>query len=73
MKYSRLFGMNNSEKIKTIRFTLAAMEMLAHKKGGRCLSRKYHEGKMVWVCGNGHQWKAKAQDIIYNKWCPICS
>jgi hypothetical protein len=56
--------------------TLEDMKMLAHEKGGECLSDEYHglKAKLRWRCAEGHEWEA-APGGIRNRgdWCPKCS
>ena len=49
---------------------------IAHKHGGECLSRNYHNmhTQMKWRCREGHQWLANFDSIKHNgSWCPRCS
>jgi len=58
------------------RLTLKDMQMLARKRGGKCLSQEYinANSKLLWECGKGHQWKAKPNNIkSQGQWCPECS
>ena len=54
--------------------TLADMNSIAKKKGGKCLSTKYINCKihLEWECKNGHRWKAVPDSIQRGTWCPIC-
>jgi hypothetical protein len=29
--------------------------------------------KYVWRCKDGHEWKARASDVVAGSWCPVCS
>ena len=56
------------------KLTIADMQKLAKKQGGRCLSGTYvnTKTKILWQCGKGHQWEAIPRSIIDGSWCPIC-
>lgn len=47
----------------------------AEARGGRLVSTKYlnNASKLLWECGDKHQWEAKWQNIQTGKWCPSCS
>jgi len=55
--------------------TIADMQQLAAKRGGKCLSEKYINSttKLEWQCGEGHTWKSTPNNILDNCWCPACS
>jgi hypothetical protein len=50
------------------------MQVLAKKRGGVCLSKKYinSKTKLKWQCNKGHQWMSAPYNIIDNCWCPTC-
>lgn len=54
--------------------TLAEMQELATKQGGRCLSDKYIDSntKLLWKCSNGHKWQMRPSDVKKGHWCPYC-
>lgn len=56
--------------------SIAEIQLLASSRGGSLLSTVYvnSQTKLLWQCGNGHQWEAKYGDIK-NKpyWCRQCS
>jgi len=54
---------------------LEEMNLLAHKRRGKCLSTRYRgtAGKLMWQCANGHQWEAKPTHIKDGHWCSECS
>ena len=58
-----------------IKLTLEQMQDLAKKKGGKCLSEKYINGKtkLKWQCKEGHVWDAAPNHIKQGKWCPYCT
>lgn len=53
---------------------LSALELLAEKKGGRCLSDTFINIRtpLKWVCARGHEWDATPLTIKNGGWCPIC-
>lgn len=56
--------------------TIEEMQMLAERRGGKCLSSIYKDmnSKLLWQCAEGHQWTAKPVIIKHkNSWCPKCS
>jgi len=60
------------------RLTIKEMQELAASKpgGGQCLSQKYinNNTKLKWKCGTcNHVWMATPDNILRNRWCPICS
>lgn len=62
---------NNSRKYSIVYF-----QEFAIKRGGKCLSDEYLNGKtkITMICKIGHQWKSRADDIIYEqRWCSLCS
>jgi len=54
--------------------TIADMQEMAKKHGGRCLSRSYlgKEKKLLWECSLGHRWEAVPHSIGMGTWCPVC-
>ena len=54
--------------------TMGHMKAIAAKNGGLCLSTNYQNNRSIlhWRCGQGHEWKAVAMNIIRGSWCPIC-
>lgn len=59
----------------TAKHTISEMQMLAKKRGGRCLSRAYKDAhtKLQWECRFKHKWWAKPNGILMGQWCPECS
>lgn len=43
-------------------------------RGGACLSNEYTRSneKMLWRCGEGHEWLACWHAIQSGQWCPVC-
>ena len=58
----------------SLRLDIQQMQDLAKKKGGKCLSEKYINGKikLKWQCKEGHVWDAAPNHIKQGKWCPFC-
>lgn len=58
------------------RLTIDAMQAMAAKRGGRCLSTQYGgcRVKLTWMCQAGHVWEASPRDIRNRgTWCRICA
>jgi len=57
------------------RGTIAEMQKVAKKRGGKCLSKEYtnSDTKLSWQCGEGHRWEAVPSNIKQGTWCPICT
>jgi hypothetical protein len=54
---------------------LKSVKELRKKDGGKCLSKRYKNGKtkLLWECKDGHQWRATYEHIFNGKtWCPNC-
>lgn len=47
----------------------------AASRGSRCLSEYGHSRlPLIWQCGTGHVWRARFDNVKYNKsWCPVCA
>jgi hypothetical protein len=61
------------------RLELKAMQRLARKRGGKCLSTRYINNRdpLLWQCKRGHSWKASAANVKGGKrkrgtWCLEC-
>ncbi len=54
--------------------TIEDMQLLATKRGGKCLSTKYcsAKSKLEWQCQDGHVWKATQDSLQHGSWCPYC-
>lgn len=51
------------------------LQIMAAKRGGKCLSKKYL-GSMInhhWQCKEGHIWQARPDNVLQGTWCQICS
>ena len=50
------------------------MQAIAKKRGGKCLSKKYVNGrtKLKWECVDGHRWEAAPEFVKHGTWCPTC-
>lgn len=55
--------------------TIRDMIILAQKRNGICLSKKYinNNTKLKWQCEAGHSWEAVPSSIKSGSWCPICA
>lgn len=56
--------------------SIIEMQKIAIAKGGLCLSHHYINSriKLLWQCGNGHQWYATLFSIkVWDSWCPQCA
>jgi len=56
--------------------TIEEMNLVAQKRGGRCLSINYTDAftELEWECNKGHRWLAKPVNIKNKKrWCPKCA
>ena len=55
--------------------TIEDYQEIARRRAGLCLSPRFTNGKipLLWQCASGHQWKARAYNIVKGSWCPICS
>jgi hypothetical protein len=58
------------------RKTMADMQALAARHGGRCLSRSMADGAgdtpMEWECAQGHRFKARRRCVKVGQWCGEC-
>lgn len=57
------------------RRTIADINKVAAKRGGKCLSAAYvsAHGTLLWECCEGHTWSASANNVSRGTWCPVCS
>jgi len=57
------------------RGTLDELRVLAASRGGRCLSKTYHNAKerYLWECRYGHRWETVAPSIKRGSWCRYCA
>lgn len=55
--------------------TINDMQILADRRNGECLSKKYINAKkkLTWKCDKGHMWQATPNHIQSGKWCPSCA
>jgi hypothetical protein len=58
-----------------IKLTIEQMRRIAKKRGGECLSDSYvnNHTKLLWRCGEGHQWEAIPNSTKRGTWCPLCA
>jgi hypothetical protein len=61
-----------AEKLKA---DISMYRQVARKRGGRLLSKKYHNAltNVLWQCAEGHRWMAKPGYIKFGSWCPVCA
>ena len=59
----------------TSQITINDMYLIAHERGGECLSKTYINGntKLKWKCSKGHEWETMPRVIKDDKWCPECN
>ena len=57
------------------KLTIEEMHKMAKERGGKCLSKKYVNGKtkLRWECAKGHKWRASGSSIKHGTWCPECA
>ena len=54
--------------------TLEELHDYARLRGGKCLSEVYDPQKILWECINGHQWYARASNVLSQQsWCGVCA
>jgi len=56
------------------RGTVEGMRLLAIQRGGRCLTRTWndHRQPLLFQCGRGHRFRARANWVKSGVWCPRC-
>jgi hypothetical protein len=61
-------------KGRRTRQTLQSVQLMAEKRGGKCLSDRYEgsQSRLTWQCAKGHQWCTTVTSIIGGSWCPHC-
>lgn len=62
-------------KEKNNKIHLEKIKIIVHKKGGKCISKKYKgsKTKMLFRCDKGHYWKTNPTNIQKGRWCPECA
>ncbi|WP_341316945.1 hypothetical protein WN982_37130 [Paraburkholderia sp. IMGN_8] len=57
------------------KYTLADMKAIAQARGGDCLSETFRSShdRLQWRCARGHDWTAKAWNVVSGRWCPSCA
>lgn len=68
-------GCPHCARNKSRRYSILYFKEFAAKNGGKCLTNTYLNGKtkIKMICGNGHEWTDRADEIIYEqKWCASC-
>ena len=65
LKLFSIYSVNRIHKLKKI----------AEERNGSLLTDLYIgvNAKYRWRCSKGHEWEAKANNIIAGKWCPECA
>jgi len=65
----------NNKSHESNKLTIKEMQLIAQKRGGKCLSSKYINArtKLKWQCKKGHTWKATPNHVKNGTWCPRCS
>jgi hypothetical protein len=55
--------------------TIEAMQQLAARKGGKCISTAFQNvyHPLEWQCAIGHRWVTKPANVIAGSWCPECA
>ena len=56
------------------KITLDILQAYASEKGGKCLSKKYINPKVLikWKCDAGHIWEAPWKNMYDGRWCKKC-
>ena len=56
------------------RYDIEGMRQLARARGGKCLSKKYHNvhSRLRWQCAHGHRWQAAPDNVRHGSWCAVC-
>lgn len=51
------------------------LQELASRHNGICLSTRYksYQSDYQWQCHNGHEWSARASNVVNGTWCPRCA
>ncbi|MCK6593648.1 MAG: zinc-ribbon domain-containing protein [Bacteriovoracaceae bacterium] len=54
---------------------LEEYKKIAESRNGKCLSNKYNnsKSKLIFECGQQHQWEALPGHIKKGSWCPVCA
>ena len=67
---------NFYSKKDTWKYSIEDMKKYAEERGGVCLSNEYKglNHSLTWKCKQGHVWKARPSNMIYQKsWCRLRS
>lgn len=58
-----------------VKGSIEEMQILATKKGGKCISKKYNNSnsKLTWECSKGHKFEMTPNQVNQNHWCPYCA
>lgn len=62
------------ESRKNNKYDLNFCQLVAAKRGGKCLSDQYfNKTPLIWRCSEGHTWKVRLHNVYYGgTWCPEC-
>ena len=65
----------NKKMSRNRMLSLEDMHVLAGKRKGKCLSKRYYgvTEKLVWECELKHKWKTSPNSIKQGSWCPVCA
>lgn len=57
------------------RRTLADMQAIAARHGGKCLSPVYlpRDACLLWACAKGHEFSIRPRCVRRGQWCPVCA
>lgn len=57
------------------RGTIEEMQVLAKRRGGKCLSPKYIDSqtRLKWQCKQRHEWDATPASVTKGSWCARCA
>ena len=64
----------NNKSHESNKLTIKEMQLIAQKRNGKCLSKKYidSKSKLKWQCEKGHVWEATPSHVKNGTWCPVC-
>jgi hypothetical protein len=72
---TRDVDINRAYRTGGSREVLNHLRTIATEHGGQCLSTDYvnDHTKLLWQCGQGHEWEAIPGSIKQGTWCPFCA
>jgi len=64
----------NKNRGEARRLTIEEMQLIAEKRKGKCLSKRYIDNrtKLTWQCKKGHTWESTPDSVKGGSWCPVC-